>query len=42
MFTPKRMKALLENERRQHHFELVPAMSDAGRAMTRDVSEYLN
>ena len=42
VFTPKQIKAMLENERKQHHLELVPPMSEAGRAMTRDIHEYLN
>ena len=42
VFTPKQIKSMLESEDKQHRLELVPPMSDAGRAMTRDIHEYLN
>ncbi len=42
VFTPKQIKAMIENQRNHHRLELVPPMSDAARAMTRDIHEYLN
>ena len=42
VFTPKQIKSMLESERSQLRLELVPPMSEAARAMTRDIHEYLN
>lgn len=42
VFTPKQIKSMLEDECGQRRLELVPPLSDAGRAMTRDIHEYLN
>ena len=39
---PKQIKCMLESERTQTHFEFVPPLSDAGKAMTRKIHEYLN
>jgi len=41
-FTPNQIKSMLQSEGSQRRLELVPPMSEAGRAMTRDIHEYLN
>lgn len=42
VFTPKQIKSMLEDERRQRYLQFTPSMSETGRAMTRDIHEYLN
>lgn len=42
IFTPRQVKAMLESERTQQRLQFVPPLSDAGRAMTRDIHEYIN
>jgi transposase len=42
IFTPKQLKCMLESERKQMRLEFVPPLSQAGRAMTRDIEDYLN
>ena len=42
VFNPKQVKCIFESERTQRHLQLVPPLSEAGRAMTRDIHEYLN
>ena len=39
---PKQITSMLENELTQQHLQFVPPLSDAGRAMTREIREYLN
>jgi transposase len=41
-FTPKLLLRMLEEEKLQRHFDFIVPMSDAGRAMTREVREYFN
>jgi transposase len=42
VFNPKHVKCMFESERKQRHLQLIPPLSEAGRAMTRDIREYLN
>jgi transposase len=42
VFSPKQIKAMLERENSQYHFAFVSVMSEAGKAMTRDIHDYLN
>jgi hypothetical protein len=42
VFNPKQVKCMFESERTQQRLQLVPPLSEAGRAMTRDIHEYLN
>ena len=42
VFNPKHVKCMFESERTQHRLQFVPPLSEAGRAMTRDIHEYLN
>lgn len=42
IFTPRQLKAMLESERTQQRFQFLPPLSDAARAMTRDIHEYIN
>ena len=42
VFNPKQVKCMFESERTQLRLQFVPPLSDAGRAMTRDIHEYLN
>jgi transposase len=42
VFTPKQLVQMLETEKLQGHFEFILPMSDACKAMTRDVKEYFN
>jgi hypothetical protein len=42
VFSPKQLKAMLGRENSQYHFEFVSVMSEAGKAMTRDIHDYLN
>jgi hypothetical protein len=42
MFVPAQLKALLEVEAKQRHFEFIVPQSELGKAMVRDVSEYFN
>lgn len=42
VFTPKQIKSMIEDERRQRYLDLAPPMSETGRPMTRDIQEYLN
>ena len=42
IFNPKHIKCMLESERKQLRFQFVPPLSEAGRAMTRDIKDYLN
>lgn len=39
---PKQITSMLESELTQQHLQFVPPLSDAGRAMTREIREYLN
>jgi hypothetical protein len=42
VFNPKQVKCMFESERTQQRLQFVPPLSEAGRAMTRDIHEYLN
>ena len=42
MFNPKQVKCIFESERTQQRRQFVPPLSEAGRAMTREIHEYLN
>jgi len=42
VFNPKDVTCMFESERKQRHLQLIPPLSEAGRAMTRDIHEYLN
>ena len=42
VFNPKQVKFMLESELTQQRLQFVPPLSEAGRAMTRDIHEYLN
>ena len=42
VFNPKQLKCIFESERTQQRLQFLPPLSQAGRAMTRDIQEYLN
>lgn len=42
IFNPKQLSILFEQERKQQRFPFVPPLSQSGRAMTRDIRDYLN
>lgn len=42
VFNPKHVKCMFESEQKQQRLQFVPPLSQAGRAMTRDIHEYLN
>jgi hypothetical protein len=42
VFTPKQLVQMLETEKLQGHFDFILPMSNACKAMTRDVKEYFN
>ena len=42
VFNPKQVKCMFKSERTQQRLQLIPPLSEAGRAMTRDIHEYLN
>lgn len=42
IFIPKQIADMLEQEKRQMHFDFVIPVSDSGKAMLRDISEYFN
>ena len=42
VFNPKQVKFMLESELTQQRLQFLPPLSEAGRAMTRDIHEYLN
>ena len=42
LFNPKQVKCMFESERTQQRLQFVPPLSEAGRAMTRTIHEYLN
>ena len=42
VFNPRHVKCMFEDERKQQRLEFVLPLSKTGRAMTRDIHEYLN
>ena len=42
VFSPKQVKCMFESERTQQLLQFDPPLSQAGRAMTRDIHEYLS
>ncbi len=42
VFNPKQVKGMFEGELVQRRLQFVPPLSEAGRAMTRDIHDYLN
>ena len=42
VFNPKQVKCMFESEQTQQRLQFVPPLSETGRAMTRDIHEYLN
>ena len=42
VFNPRQLKSMLESERTQQRLQFVAPLSESGRAMTRDIHEYLN
>lgn len=42
VFNPKQVKCMFESERTQQQLQFLPPLSQAGRAMTREIHEYLN
>ena len=42
VFNPKQVRCLLERERKQQTLQFGPPLSQRGRAMVRDINEYLN